>query len=709
MTSPGSLDRSRTFHPVRAAPARRAPIAAVAARAGTDRPRLQRSATSLAAALICSGLLAACGGGGGGGGGGVDQIANVDPPVVKMASVPVTVIDGPIKNAVVCLDVNLNGGCDADEPSGGTGDDGKVALQVPDADVGKYPIVAVVGTDAVDRDHGPVTQPFTMRAPASRTAVVSPLTTLVQAQIDAAGVGVDEAASLVQSQLGLSQSVFSDFTATNDAASTQAGNTARLLVVVTQQHNAALQAAVGTTDSGGSTITQADLNQAIGQALLGILPSLADALAAQLNVSATDVSAAIANAASNLVAGSSLSAQTVAAVVGSNKMIELQASSSGGGTPAPESAVGWNLRWFQFADVDHWFVRANQTTAEQAVPDANGLLRFSDFRERKTGTGDSQVWGESPEWTRSELYWDGAAWWNCPTGFEHTMTPRDAHGVSQATYCKTIKTTSRRGTRDIGGRKLVDVVKEIRAYPLQDPFGLSLGGWAAWGPDPDSGVLGTATFPQGSTLHIQSFSDTAHPYAYDPADPNAELKLFKAVSAGGTDCGNAPVGAGAASFDEMLAHSGGVPCAYAPSTDAGARNEWWGNSTVRIAVLNDVVTPASAYYNGNLDVRVALDAGGAARFFTCSMRKSDGSPRNCDPASTGGYAVETLGDSRLMRFSGLPSRLGGLGFERIFVERGGKVYFGARAKPSNGHSIRMNDVAAKAMFIQLGLPQLAED
>jgi len=683
---------------------------------------MPRSAIGLAAALICSGLLVACGGGGGGDGGsgngpltdatlpGDQGNVNVDPPAATMASVPVTVIDGPIKNAVVCLDVNLNGGCDADEPTGKTGDDGKVTLQVPQADVGKYPIVAVVGTDAVDRDHGPVTQPFTMRAPASRTSIVSPLTTLVQAQVDAAGVSVDQAAALVQSQLGLSQSVFTDFTAGTDAESTQAGNTARLLVVVTQQQNEALKAAIGTTDSSGSTISQRDLNAAIAQALLGILPSLADTLAAQLDASPADVSAAIASAASSLVGDSPLSAQTVAAVVGSNKMIEQEASSSSGSS-APAPVAGWNVRWFQFTDVDTWFVRANATSAEQAVPDADGLLRFSDFRERKNGAGsDSEVWGESPSWGRSDLYWTGSEWWNCPTDFEHTMTPRDANGVSQATYCKTIQTTSKRGTRDIGGQKMVDVVTEIRAYPLQDPFGLSYGGWADWGPNPGSGVLGTATFPQGSKLYFQSFSDTAYPYAYNPADPNAVLNVFKDDSVGGTGCANTPVGANAASLDEIVAHSGGVPCAYEPSTATGARNEWWGNSTVRVAVLNDAVTPASTFYSANLDVRVALDANGTARFFTCSMRASNGSPRNCDPASTGSYKVETLADaSRVMRFSGLPSQLSGLAFERILVERGGKVYLGARTKNTSGQSIRMNDVAAKAMFIQLGLPQLAED
>lgn len=71
-----------------------------------------------------------------------------------MTSVPVTVIDGAIENAVVCLDISLNGACDSDEPSGRTDVDGNVTLQVAPANAGRYPIVAQVGTDAEDADHG---------------------------------------------------------------------------------------------------------------------------------------------------------------------------------------------------------------------------------------------------------------------------------------------------------------------------------------------------------------------------------------------------------------------------------------------------------------------------------------------------------------------------------------------------------------------------
>jgi flagellar hook-associated protein 2 len=95
------------------------------------------------------------------------------------------VIDGAIKNAKVCLDKNLSGICDTGEPSGTTDASGKTTLTVDSADVGKYPIVAIIGTNAIDADTGPVLTPYTLRAPADQTAVVSPYTSLVQSYNDA--------------------------------------------------------------------------------------------------------------------------------------------------------------------------------------------------------------------------------------------------------------------------------------------------------------------------------------------------------------------------------------------------------------------------------------------------------------------------------------------------------------------------------------------
>ena len=113
---------------------------------------LTRLTSALAAAGVTSSLLVACGGGGG---------SDPTPPVVvtpKTVSQVVSVVDGPIKGALVCLDKNANGACDADETQGTTAADGSVTLTVPEADAGKYAVLAEVGTDAVDKVNGPVTK-----------------------------------------------------------------------------------------------------------------------------------------------------------------------------------------------------------------------------------------------------------------------------------------------------------------------------------------------------------------------------------------------------------------------------------------------------------------------------------------------------------------------------------------------------------------------
>ena len=124
--------------------------------------------------------LSACGGGGGGLNVNV-KVTGGDPPAVQTKATTITVIDGYIQGATVCVDKNKNGSCDAGETQGKTGADGKVVLDIPLDDVGKYPIVAYVPADAIDKDDGKaVGTAFTLIAPAGSSTLVTPLTTLVQ-------------------------------------------------------------------------------------------------------------------------------------------------------------------------------------------------------------------------------------------------------------------------------------------------------------------------------------------------------------------------------------------------------------------------------------------------------------------------------------------------------------------------------------------------
>jgi hypothetical protein len=172
--------------------------------------------------------LTACGGGGGTG-------------PVDTAAISTTVMDGLIQNALVCVDSNSNGVCDAGEVQGRTDANGKVTLTVPATDVGKVKLVAMIGTDAIDADNGPVKTAYTLTAPAGRHDVISPLTTMVQAKIDSddkAGktTSVDDAATFVQNALTLTVSVFDNFISTrgSNQGSKDASDDAHAIAVVAQ-------------------------------------------------------------------------------------------------------------------------------------------------------------------------------------------------------------------------------------------------------------------------------------------------------------------------------------------------------------------------------------------------------------------------------------------------------------------------------------------
>jgi hypothetical protein len=116
-----------------------------------ERMKLSKLAALMAAAGSIATLVAGCGGGGGGGD---------STPAATTIDVSTKVLDGAIANATVCLDRNDNGACDADESSGRSGADGAATLKVAKDDAGKFPLLALVDTDATDADHGAITSAY---------------------------------------------------------------------------------------------------------------------------------------------------------------------------------------------------------------------------------------------------------------------------------------------------------------------------------------------------------------------------------------------------------------------------------------------------------------------------------------------------------------------------------------------------------------------
>jgi hypothetical protein len=667
--------------------------------------QLRTTTAALAGAGVLVMLVAGCGGGGGGGG----ESTSGTPSTVALTT---SVVDGALQNALVCLDANSNGVCDAGEVQGKTDASGNVTLQVAPADVGKYAIVAMVGTDAVDKDHGAVTTAYVLKAPADQTGVITPLTTLVQTHVEATGVSTTAAADFVKAQAGLSVSPLVDFSTSTAAGAAQAATLARLIVLTTQQQSAALSSVVGQTDLSGATVSQSDLNVAVNKAVLDALPTVAAAATDQAIATASDKNAALATAAQGLVTETlALDSTTALAAIGVAKLPT--------DTPSTMPTATAALRMLQFTDANNWYYRAMAGTAADNTVDSNGLIHYYDHHSRDTA-GMTLTWGFNTNPARqNDAHWNGSAWVSCPSGFRSSQYPRDAQGRTTYNYCDGWETgTSVRSGVDISGQTLASVVTDkIRAFPGSD----SGGAYASWGPA-DLSLLGSATFPAGSMLYYQTSRSLTTALAYDVQSSAVVTAYVASVAAGGDArtgspaCG-AVTSANAATYqtqpstlEDLVVLNPGTPCIYSQATNTNGTslspNEWWGNSTASMGSLSGALTQPQGtenYYTTTALLRVSFGANDAATYYSCYQR-ADASTRNCTVIGSGTYAIQTLGDARVMTFTGLPTLSQRMGWSRIFVERGGKLYYGYQNTPGTlTQNIRLNLPAANAVLSQLGL------
>ncbi|HKX44657.1 MAG TPA: hypothetical protein VJO99_26095 [Burkholderiaceae bacterium] len=676
----------------------------------TKKIRLDRLGLAFSSAAALA--LTACGGGGGSS----SDAAAPAPASSSTTNVTTSVIDGAIKNALVCLDKNGNGQCDSGEVQGRTDANGNVTLAVPNADVGKYAIVAMVGTDATDADTGAVPTAYTMSTPADKVAVVSPLTTLVH-QAMASGAGDSTAAAkLVQGATGLSVSVFDDYTkvAAPSDGSLNAATLARMIVLATQQQQTAVAGGLGGTAIDGTTITQTALETAVQRKILELLPDVVAALntpAVQAATTTAAKEAALRDAATALIGSSGLSASGLATAVG-----VINQTSAPATTAAP--SAGYNLRALSYTDANNFTYRVFGASLVQATPDASNNTRYTERRVRGVA-GTIAKWSAGTEPIRgADLHWNGSTWVNCPINFENTNSVRDAQGFNTYNYCDSLETgTSTRVSVDVSGKSLADVYTQMR----------SAGYTNLWIANP--GVLGTATFPAGSSALYQSTASKTTAIGYYPGSSNIVTQYSSAVSSGG-DATAQPSGSGcnspeasassttkATTLEGLIAAMPGSPCSYAQGqfTYGGVTyksdvpNEWWSNSTVHLGTIGSVLLntgTAPGYYSGNTRLRAAFKGTGTnpVTYYACKERFTDGSSRNCTEIGTGSYTITTLGDARVLSFNNLPAQAGSLDYTRTLVERGGVVYFGYQSRIGVFNTARLNTTGANALLTTLGLP-----
>lgn len=676
--------------------------------------KLSKLAFALAGAAMMT--VAGCGGGGSngdstGGSGGGDV-------VVSTTSVPVTVIDGAIEKATVCLDKNLNGICDSGEPSGKTDSDGKVTLQIDIADANKYPILAVVGIDAVDKDHGPVKTPFTMQAPADKPAVVSPLTTLVQSVMASTGASSADAEASIKAQTGLNVSLFADFSKDNTADSQAAGTVARMVVLTTQQQSTLLSSTVGSSAIDGAVIKQADLDKIIQNRLLEILPALLTALAdpSVLNAAPADKDAVLLAQANALVNSPDTGIPTTAVTT----LVAINNQTASPSVVAETPTAGGTLRSLKFTDSANWSVRALVSTLAQNTPDASNNVKYVSRRYNSVG-GAVAAWnnGGSPN-RQADLHFNGSSWVGCALNSENTSTVRDAKGNSIYNDCDKMETgSSNRAVFDIAGRPMIDVYNQITAAGYTN---LSITSAPT--------VLGTTQFPVGAKLLYQSNTPLTTAVAYYPGSSSYVTQYSAAVSSGGiastqgatVGCNSSEFkntnGTASATLEGMIGAMTGTPCVFGQGqftynsviyTSPDAVDEAWGNSTVGIGTLGTAPVgfgSAPGFYSGNTKLRVAFKGTGTnpVTYYACKERFNNGSTRNCTEIGTGTYTIATQGDARVMALSNPPLIASSLGYQRVFVERNGKIYAGYQNNPTTTKTARLNLVATNALASQLGLP-----
>lgn len=194
---------------------------------------LLKGSTILLSALI----LTACGGGesppvedNGNDRGAIEDDGRDSVPTVVFTGV---VADGYLVNAVVCLDLNNNKVCDAGEPSDITTTGGAFSISATQDQIDSNPVIleATAGITIDEDTNLAMSDNFTLTAP-SGSAFVSPLTTLVLAEIEAntniSGYTIADASAAIQTALGSKVDVQKDYISEKISGNAEASDYQRL-------------------------------------------------------------------------------------------------------------------------------------------------------------------------------------------------------------------------------------------------------------------------------------------------------------------------------------------------------------------------------------------------------------------------------------------------------------------------------------------------
>ncbi|MDO8449888.1 MAG: hypothetical protein Q7T10_13910 [Rhodoferax sp.] len=219
--------------------------------------QLNRLSLALVNAAMIS--VAGCGGGSSSDGSTPSPIAPLTVAVPTAILTGAVMVDQAVRNAVVCMDLNANNVCDANEPaSARTGDDGAYSLTYDTAAVTAAQVAAasliapmVPGSpagadttiDAADPYASLTAKPYVLKQVPGQSGQINPLTTLMAAGVSA-GMTEAVARSNVAAQLAIAEAKIDNYQ--NDPAfnNAQVQDNARVMAKATGdalEHGAVLQ------------------------------------------------------------------------------------------------------------------------------------------------------------------------------------------------------------------------------------------------------------------------------------------------------------------------------------------------------------------------------------------------------------------------------------------------------------------------------------
>lgn len=349
------------------------------------------------------------------------------------------------------------------------------------------------------------------------------------------------------------------------------------------------------------------------------------------------------------------------------------------GVPGPFVSV----RRFSWTDADNHNLFA---LVGDSTPDADGGHWAGDVRA-------NVVNGQLRPFNRNTAYLDrrSGQWVVCDNSW-HTVrsTPAAAGRPLQSLYCAGQTSLSRVAEQDVSGRRIADVVAEMRAWPLADSPGAGTddnGLPVHWGPPP--AALGDAVFPAGSVISSRAqLTDVGGTERFSLTDKP------RVVPASGSGAYRQ-----ATSLEALKRMAGNLVQADA-AVDAG-------NSIFLQDLPATVADPALRAVRR---YRVAFDpAGDAVRFYGCDVVDATNASRNCVALGDGSSRIDTVGGARVLRFTaGYPAALtAALKRQRLFVERHGVVFGGHRDLERMVFQQRPNTVAWNALRSALALPEPA--